>query len=174
MPDKISRRDKTDFLNRQLNHYHHLRKQSLAVLRLLLALASVFVLSLTTDTVQNYIDGFSIVPQYLKNSPNPSFEILMSFVALLLIVSAAVVSILAFALALASISNVFTISSLSPGLGSSKRLIIPNYENKNWSGDYINWVNENNILLSKMQRSYKYGIILLGVCILYLLIIFCS
>jgi hypothetical protein len=174
LPDKISKSDKSDFLSRQLDQYHHLRRQSLAVLRLLLALASVFVLSLTTDTVQNYIDGFSLVPQYLQNSPDQSFEILMSFLGLLLIIPALVVSTFAFALALASILNVFTMESLNPGLGSNNSLIIPDYENENWSSDYTIWVNKNNILLNKMEKSYRYGIILFGFCFLYLFFVSAS
>jgi hypothetical protein len=170
LPDRIQENDKSEFINRQLQHYHHIRDQSLGVLRLLIALASIFILSLTTDTVQNYIQNFSFIPQYLQNNPDPSFDILISFLGILLIFPAIVVSAFAFVFGLMSIIQIFFVNSLRPGLGDQNQLVIPNYGNSSWSSNYIIWINENSTLLDKIERGLKYGILLLGVCFLYLFI----
>lgn len=169
--NRVDESDKSEFLSRQLDHYHHLRKQSLAVLRILVALASVFVLSLTTDTVQNYIENFSLVPQYLQNNPSQSFDILMAFLGLLVVIPSLVISIFAFTLALSNIVKIFTLESLHPGLGSHKQIFIPDNKDDSSPSDYAVWVNKNNILLNKMEKHYRYGVILLGFWILYMFVI---
>lgn len=170
MPDKVQENDEGELINRQLQHYHHIREQSLGVLRLLIALASVFILSLTTDTVQNYIQNVSFVPQYLQTSPDPSFNILISFLGILLIVPTIIVSTFAFIFGLTSIIQIFFINSLHPGLGNQNQLVVPDYGNSSWSNNYIIWINENNALIDKIERHLKYGILLLGICFLYLFI----
>lgn len=170
LPDNTDRSDESEYINRQLQQYHHLREQSIAVFRLLIALASVFILSLTTDTVQSYIQNFSLIPRYLQTNPDPSFDILVSFLGLTLIIPSLILSTFAFVFAVMYIVQTFFVNSLYPGLGTQNQLLLPNYEGDKWSSNYVIWMNKNSSLLRKMEKSFKFGVALLGICFLYLLV----
>jgi hypothetical protein len=174
LTSKISRSGAAEILNRQLEHYHHIRKQSLAVLRILIALASLAILSLTTETVQNYLDNFSLIPQYLQSSSPLVLDVFLALLNVIIILPMIMVSGFAFLMAIYNLMQIYFSESLFPALGSQSPVIVVDNDDRNSDKNYITWVVKNNVILRQVVESFKVGLALMGVSLFYLFVIFIS